>query len=240
MLIKEKYSALAEAARAVATPQLRNVGTIAGNLCQDVRCWYYRRSPITGTQHRCFRNGGTTCYALAGDNRYHSIFGGLKGCYAVSPSDIAPALIALNATMKTSRREIMIGELFAPLSPTTILDIDEIITEIQVPTPPLGAKSTFMKSRLRKAIDFAIVSVAVALTLEDKVCKNAVVALGGVFPTPFRATEVEEALKGKEVTESLVERAARMIVEKAKPLKMNAYKVPMTESLIKKAIATLI
>jgi xanthine dehydrogenase YagS FAD-binding subunit len=157
--INNKYTALAQAASRVATPHVRDMGTIGGNLAQLHRCWYFRKPD---NRFNCVRKGGTTCFAMMGDNRYHSIFGNVNKCIAVHPSDIAPALIALNASVVTNTRKINAENFFDVKTPgNTVLLPGEIITEIQIPAPPAGAKSAFLKFAIRKSIDFPIVNCAV-------------------------------------------------------------------------------
>jgi len=235
--IRGKYSMLAEAAHSVAAPQVRNMATIGGNLCQSVRCWYYRRSPGTGLSFFCRRKGGEQCYAVTGDNTYHAIIGG-KECNAAFPSDMAPALVALGAKVKivgsVGNRVIPLDDLYTVLG--NILEPDEILTEVQVPTPKPGTKQQYLKFRLRKAIDFAISSVAAAITTEAGVVSDAKIVLGGVAPTPYRVTSIEDTIKGETITESLAETLAKAAVAEATPLSMNAYKVPITKALVKRAI----
>ncbi len=236
-IIRSKYTILAEAAHSVAAPQIRNMGTISGNLCQDVHCWYYRRSPATGKSFFCYRKGGTDCYALAGNNTYHAIMGGDE-CFAVCPSDMAPALLALEAKIKvvgpTGGRAIPLEEFHTVLG--NILMPNEVITEIQVPTLKPGTTQRYLKFRLRKTIDFALSSVAAVITTEDRVVSNARIVLGGVAPTPYRALGAEDVVIGKVITESVVENSAKAAVSEAVPLSMNAYRVPITEALVKRAI----
>ncbi|MEM0216159.1 MAG: xanthine dehydrogenase family protein subunit M [Candidatus Bathyarchaeia archaeon] len=236
-LIKTKYNLLSEACRSVGTPQIRNMGTIGGNLCQDVQCWYYRASKSLGKVFHCLRKGGNVCYAVSGDNRFHSIFGG-KGCVAVCPSDVAIALTALDALVKTKgplgERVFPVSELYKDAALN--LGRSEIVTEIQVPEPPPEARQIWIKFRLRNSLDFAIVSVAVMLTLEEGVCKDVRIALGGVAPTPKRLKEVEDFLKGNYINSETAEKAGKMAVAKAFPLSHNAYKIPITESLVKRVI----
>ncbi len=237
VIIRDKYSLLVEAAHSVASPLVRNMATIGGNLCQDVRCWYYRRSPVTGLTFFCHRKGGEHCFAANGENQYHAIIGGNE-CHAVCPSDMAPALLALGAKVKiaspTGDKMVPLEEFYAPLG--NILKPDEIITEIQVPTPRSGTKQRYLKFRLRKVIDFAISSVAAVITTQAGVVSQARIVLGGVAPTPYRALSAEESLKGKVITESIAETSARAALSEAVPLSQNAYKMPITESLVKRAI----
>lgn len=236
-VVRSKYKMLAEAADLIASPQIRNMATIGGDLLQDVDCWYYRRPPITGRSFFCHRKGGTTCYAVAGDNRYHSIIG-RKGCSAVCPSDMALVLVALDAKIKimgpNGERVIKVEEFYTPQG--NILKPNELITEIQVPTIKPSTKQRYLKFRVRKAIDHAISSVAAAITTEAGVVTNARIVLGGVAPMPYRAFETEEAIIGKGITESVVEMSAKVAVSEAVPLSMNTYKLPITETLIKRAI----
>lgn len=236
-LIRDKYSLLVEAAHSVASPLVRNTATIGGNLCQDVRCWYYRRSPATGLSFFCHRKGGERCFAVNGENQYHAIIG-VNECHAVCPSDMAPALLALGARVNiaspTGDKSIPLEEFYTPLG--NILKPNEIITEIQVPTARFGTKQQYLKFRLRKTIDFAISSVAAVITIEGGVVSQARIALGGVAPTPYRAISAEEALKGKVITESIAETSAMAALSEAVPLSQNAYKMPITKSLVKRAI----
>jgi xanthine dehydrogenase YagS FAD-binding subunit len=236
-MIRDRYPMLAEAAHSVAAPQLRNMATVGGNLCQEVQCWYYRRSPVTGISYFCYRKGGKRCYAPAGENDYHAILNGDK-CYAVCPSDLAPALVALNATLRIAgpygERLLPLEKFYTPLG--NILKPYEMLTEVQVPTPTPGTRQKFVKFRLRKTLDFAIVSVAAATTMESNVVTGASIVLGGIAPTPYRAIGVEEMLRGKVITESVLEASASIVVSKGLPLRGNAYKIPITEALVRRAL----
>jgi xanthine dehydrogenase YagS FAD-binding subunit len=236
-LIRDRYVILAQAAHLVASPQIRNMASIGGNLCQDVNCWYYRRSPLTGTSFSCYRKGGIGCPAIDGDNRYHAIMGG-SGCYAVCSSDMAPALIALEAKVKIAspdgEKTIPLEELYTPLC--NPLNHNELITEIQIPTPRPSTKQIYLKFSLRKAIDPALSSVAAAITAEAGRVADARIVLGAVAPTPYRSLEAEGVIKGKAITENLAETAAKAAVSQATPLSMNAYKISITEALVKRVI----
>jgi len=238
-LVKTKYSLLAEACRSVGSPQIRYMGTIGGNLCQHVQCWYYRASKSLGIAFRCLRKGGNVCYAISGDNRFHSIFGG-KGCVAVCSSDAAVASTALGGSVKvkgpSGERVIPIDDFYTNIGAK--LEIGDIITEIQIPEPQADSKQVWIKFRLRNSLEFAIVSVAAMLKLkaEDAICENAKILLGAVAPTPKRATEAEETIKGRAINEKTAEEASKMAVAKAIPLNHNAYKIAITKSLVKRAI----
>jgi len=228
--INQKYAALAQAAGRAASPTIRFMGTIGGNLCQLHRCWYFRNHD---NRFNCIRKGGTTCFAMTGDNRYHSIFGAVDGCIAVHPSDIAPALVALNAKIVTSKkRSINAQDFWAVKGPqSTVLAVDEIVTEIQVPVPVAGSKSAFLKFALRKSIDFPIVNCAVSLGGgAARICLNA------VAPTPFRAAKGEEAIAGKTINELNAEAAGEAAVAAARPLPATRYKVQIAKELVKRTI----
>ena len=236
-ITREKYRILVAAAHSVGSPLVRNMATIAGNLCQDVRCWYYRRSPASGLTFCCRRKGGERCFAADGENQFHAIFNGNE-CHSVCPSDMAPALLALQARVKIAsppgERVVPLEEFYMPLG--NILEPDEIITEVQVPAPKPGTNQRYLKFRIRKAIDFAISSVAVVITAAAGIVTEARVVLGGVAPVPYRAFSAEEILSGRTIAEGIAETAAKAVVSEAVPLSQNAYKVPITESLIKRAV----
>jgi len=229
-VVQGDYAALAEAAGRVASPNIREMGTIGGNICQLARCWYYRNP---NNRFFCFRKGGPLCFAVAGENRYHAILGGAV-CFAVCPSDTAIALTALDATIVTNKRSIPIGDFYEVLGNT--LDNNEVVTEVQVPTPASGIKQTFTKFALRKSIDFAIVSVASAITTSGGKVSDARIVLGAVAPVPYRAIGAEDAIKGKAISESLAETAGAAAVAGAVPLSKNNYKIQIAKTLVKRAI----
>lgn len=208
-MIRKRYTALAEGAHRTATPHIREMGTIAGNICQFTRCWYFRNPD---NRFFCIRKGGKQCFAMAGDNRYHSIFGALKYCLAVNPSDTAPALVALNAKVKTNKRVIEAEQFWDMTVPgSTVLASDEIVTEIQIPAPAAGAKSAFIKFAIRKSIDFPIVNCAAMIGGGNaRICMNA------VYNKPYRATQAEEAIKGKSINEANADAAGAAAVSSAK------------------------
>ena len=234
--VKDRYPALAIAAHRTASPNIRQMGTLGGNICQDIRCWYYR-SPRN--RFPCLRKGGGRCYAIEGDNRYHSIFGGSVegGCYAVHPSDTAPALIVLDANIMTSRRTIKAEDFFeVGVGRTTVLDVDEIVTEIQVPAPAEGTRSTFIKFAMRASIDFPIVNCAVMISHSNGIATAARVCLNAVHVRPYRAYKAEEAIQGKAIDEPHAKAAGQASVSGAEPLKHNRYMIQVAETLVKRAI----
>jgi xanthine dehydrogenase YagS FAD-binding subunit len=234
--VKDRYPALAIAAHRTASPNIRQMGTIGGNICQDIRCWYYRNPR---NRFPCLRKGGGRCYAIDGDNRYHSIFGGSVegGCYAVHPSDTAPALIVLDANIVTSHRTIEAENFFeVEVGRTTVLDVDEIVTEIQVPAPADGTNSTFIKFALRTSVDFPIVNCAAMISNSDGVVSNVRICLNAVYVKPYRVCKAEETILGKAIDESNAKAAGQASVVGAEPLKHNRYMVQVAKTLVKRAI----
>lgn len=235
--IKERYGVLAEAARSVASPQIRNVATIGGNLCQDVRCWYYRYPRHIGGFMKCLRKGSGPCLAVKGDNRYHAILGG-KGCFAVCPSDTAVALAVLDGRITIAgpraERNIAVTDFYGPLG--NALKTGEMVKEIEIPGITSSAEQRFLKFTLRKPIDFAIVSVALALNTKDGICTDARIALGAVAAAPLRAKAAEEVIRGRPIDEMVAAEAAERALAGARPLSMNAYKVEIAKTLLRRAI----
>lgn len=239
-ILRDRYSALAQAASEVASPQLRNQGTIGGNICQKPRCWYYR-----GEFH-CLRKGGDTCYAYQGENQFHCIFGG-EGCYIVHPSDTAPALVAFEAAIRVSgpggTRPVPIAKFLVPPSENvqkeTILKPNEIVTEILLPPPAKGLRSSYRKVRARGSWDFALASIALALQFEGNKIIKARVVLGGAAPVPWRSKEVEEAITGRRLDADNVTRAASAAVKNAQPLKQNGYKISLFRGMIEEELAAI-
>ena len=228
-IVNTRYTALAQAAVRTASPHLREMGTIGGNICQMNRCWFFR---YVDNRFDCIRKGGNMCYAMAGDNRYHSIFGGVKACFAVNPSDTAPALVALNAKVVTNKRTIEIDKFWDVGIPgSTVLAVGEIVTEIQIPTPATGVKSAFIKMALRKSIDFPVVNCAAAISSSDaRICLNA------VYNLPYRATKAEDAIKGKAIDETSAEAAGTAAVSGAVALPYNKWKIQIAKTLVKRTI----
>jgi xanthine dehydrogenase YagS FAD-binding subunit len=236
-LLNERYPVLAEAARTVATPQIRNAATIGGNLCQDVRCWYYRYPRHIGGPILCARKGKGPCLAVKGDNRYHALMGAKK-CFAVCPSDTAVALAALDGQITIAcldgERKIAVTEFYNPLGNS--LKRGEMVTGVEVPSVEEESRQAFLKFTLRKPVDFAIVSVATAITLKGGLCTDARIALGAVAAGPVRATKAEKILVGRPVDDTAAADAAEAALADAKPLSMNAYKIEIAKTLVKRAI----
>jgi xanthine dehydrogenase YagS FAD-binding subunit len=198
--IRERFSLLAQAASSAATPQLRNMGTVGGNLCQKPRCWYYRNKLF-----HCWLKGGDTCFAEDGENKYHAILGADR-CHAVHPSDLAPALMALDATIRVVGPdldgEISLAELYTKPTEShrqmTILGPGELITEIRVPTPKGDSRGVYLKAMERQSWSFALVSVAAHLRREGDHIADARIVLGGVAAIPWRAKDSEKILMGRD------------------------------------------
>jgi len=234
--VRNGHAALAEAAHRTASTHLREMGTIGGNICQDIRCWYYRNPQ---NRFPCLRKGGGRCYAIDGDNRYHSIFGGSveKGCYAVHPSDTAPALLVLGALAKTTKRTIPLDDFFGvDVRKTTVLDPDEIVTELRIPAPTKGMKSAFLKFALRKSIDFPIVNCAAAVTLSGDRVASAKICLNAVYVKPYRASAGEELIRGKSLSDEDIGAAADAAVSGAVPMTRNRYMIQVARTLVKRTL----
>ena len=236
-LLNKSYRVLTEAARTIASPQIRNMATLGGNLCQDVRCWYYRYPHHIGGTVQCLRKGSGTCLAVKGDNRYHAITGG-KRCFAVCPSDTATALAALDGHIRIKgpkgERNIAVTDFYNPLG--NAVGKDEMVTEIVTPSVSCKTQQSFLKFTLRKPVDFAIVSVASVITVENNICTDARIVLGAVAPAPLRVRDAEEKLLGKPITEESAIEAAEAAMSGVSPLSRNAYKIQITKALVKKAI----
>src|SRR5262244_3962693 len=239
-LIRRQYTVLAEAAETVATPQIRNVGTLAGNVCQRPWCWYFRNG------FPCYKNGGNTCFSFGGENQFHAIFGGGPS-YIVHPSDTAVALLALDAKFRiagpTGERILPAAEFFAlpQQNPAreNVLGPDEALAEIQMPATRMGTRSTYHKIMDREAWTHAVVSAAIVLEMDKQVCRSARVVLGGVAPVPWRLPKVEQMLAGQRINEALAAKAGETALEGAKPLAKNAYKVPLTKGVVRRTLLEL-
>jgi len=238
--IGEKYLVLAQAAAEVASPQLREQGTIGGNLCQRPRCWYFR-----GDFH-CAKKGGDNCYSVDGENQYHVIFGGAP-CFAVHPSDTAVALVALQAQLMIAGpsgiRAIKIENFFIgpdkSIEKENILAPNEIVTEVQLPPISGKARSSYRKIRARRAWDFALTSVGIVLQFENEKVSKARIVLGGVAPYPWRVEAAEKLLIGKKPDGAAATAAGQAAAEGANPMRDNAYKVEMVKGAVEESILAL-
>ena len=240
-VVRKSFPGLAEAAHSIATPQIRNLGTVGGNLCQRPRCWYFRLEEVI-----CLKKGGSECYAANGENKYNAIIAGGPS-YIVHPSDLAPMLLALGARVtvigQAGKRIIPLDKFFTLPSEGNIrrenvLRNDDIITEIQGPATPLAGHSTYLKFKERDSLDFALASVAAAVQLlPNKTVKEARIVLGGVAPIPWRVPAAERYLAGKALTPEVLAEAGKLALAEAKPLEKNAYKVPLTQTLVRRALA---
>lgn len=240
--VRRRCPALAEAAAAAATPQLRNAGTLGGNLCQRPRCWYFR-----DPEFPCLRKGGDECFAVDGRNKFHAVIGG-GPCHIVHPSDTATALLALDASILV-RRE---GRTHAvPLARFHVLpedDVeretqlrpDEVVTGVDVPLTAANARSGFTKFKYRDSWDFAVVAAAAALDVSGGVVRGGRVALGGVAPVPWLDAGATAALRGLDGSEEALDRLAAAVLTDAEPMTENAFKVPLARTLMRRTVARLL
>ncbi len=238
-LLRERYGLLADAARTVASPQIRNAGTLGGNVSQDTRCWYYRYGVD------CYRAGGNTCYAAAPEamNREHALFGASR-CVAVTPSDTAPALVALDAEMvvRNARGERVIAAADFFMEPSvdiqrmTVLDPDDLLTAIRLPASWAGADFYFEKVADRKSWDFALVSIAAAFRTSGAQIDEASIVCGAVQCVPRRLHDVEVLISGRPRNEETAALAGAEAIRGAEPLDFNHFKIPLMENLVKRAV----
>jgi xanthine dehydrogenase YagS FAD-binding subunit len=239
-VIKAQYGILSEAAELVASPQIRNQGTLGGNVSQDVRCWYYREG------WPCYRAGGNICYAdtPVGRNREHAIFGANR-CVAVHPADTVPALIVLDAkfVLQTSKGQRVVDAEDYFLGPEiditriNILQSGDLLTAIRIPAAWAGAKFYFEKVRDRNVWDFPLMNVASAMVMQGNTIDRIRLAVSAVAPRPMRLKDVEDAVKGKPADATTGEMAGNLAVKDAVPLQFNAYKIPLMRNLVKRSIS---
>jgi xanthine dehydrogenase YagS FAD-binding subunit len=238
--VQQQAPLLAMAAGKVGTPQIRNMGTIGGNICQRPRCWYYRNN------YPCFKHGGTVCFSATGENDYHAILEGGPS-FIVHPSDTAPALVALGATVRIAtrgrERTVPISQFFVtprqdPRRENILLP-DEIVTAIEVPNAPAGSAAVYLKEMVREVWDFALCSVAAMVTVRNGVVQEARIVLGGVAPVPYRALKAEAAITGRPLDDASATAAGAAAVDGARPLAKNGYKVPLTQAVVKRALLSL-
>lgn len=236
--VRRRYTALADAAGHAATPQIRNMATVGGNLLQRPRCWYFRSE-----QFNCRKKGGERCFAIEGENQYHAIFNN-QLCAIVHPSATATALIALDARLELTgakgTREVALEEFFVTpeqdIRRENKIGADELITEIRLPAPLPAAKSVYLKQGEKESFDWPIAEVAVVLERAGARVNRASVILGAAAPVPFRASAVERAVTGRVLSEEIVRTAAQAALREATPLSENGYKLPIFETLLRRAL----
>ncbi len=237
--VRDRYGLLADAADLVASPQIRNQGTLGGNLTQDTRCWYYRDG------WNCYRAGGTICYAdtPTAMNREHCIIGASR-CVAVNPSDTAPALVALDAEMEIhgsgGTRVVTAEDYFVgpdvDIMRMTVLEPGDLLTAVRLPETWAGARFYFEKSRDRQVWDFALASVASAVKIVNGTVEDIRIAVNGVAPTPLRLRASEDAVRGRQLTEDVAVRAGEAAVQGVRPLHHNGFKVALLRNLVTRAV----
>jgi len=240
-LIRGQFAVLSEAAESIATPQIRTQATVGGNLCQRPRCWYYRNEETV-----CLKKGGDECFSYAGLNKYNAILGGGPS-YIVHPSDLATALLCIGAKLVTTQRVLSVSDFFTLPSesdPTreNVLEPNEVIRSIELGqsrTADTGWKSTYIKFMERESFDFAISAVALMLEFDGDRIAEARMCLGGVAPIPWRCESTEKLLVGRTIDDKLCEEAGEDALRGAEPLEFNEYKIPLTKSLIAKALREL-
>lgn len=237
-IIQDRYPALAKAAFEVASPQLRNQGTLGGNICQKPRCWYYRG------EFQCLRKGGEKCFAYKGENEFHCIFGSGGICFIVHPSDTAPVLVAYEAMVQVvgpkGTRRIPLEKFHVlpsdDVQKETVLKSNEILTDVFLPPPMEGTRSSYRKVRTRRSWDFALAGVALHLRFKGDGVERARVVLSGAAPIPWRSKEVEGAITGRRLDADTVAQAAEAAVKNAQPLEHNAYKVALFRGLLEEEL----
>lgn len=237
--IKEKYFALHQAASHAATPQIRNMATLGGNLAQRTRCWYFRSK-----NHDCYRKGSSTCFAQIGENEYHAIIKN-ENCGSVHSSSLSTALMAFDAAAEITSADgkvkiVSMNDFFVnpdvDRTKENILEANEIITAVILPKIKEGMMSHYIKMGERESNDWPIADVAVVVELAGQKCKKASIVLGAAAPIPMHSVAAEEAIKGKEINEEIARNAGLEAMKDATPMSQNAYKVPIFETIIKRAI----
>jgi xanthine dehydrogenase YagS FAD-binding subunit len=237
--VRQRYEAVATAAEEAATPQIRNLATVGGNLLQRPRCWYFRNPDI-----QCLKKGGNKCYAVGGLNRYHAILGGGPS-FIVHPSNLAPALMAFDASVRlagpSGERTAALDKFFTlpNVNPPreNLLEPGEVLTEVIIPAPPRGTRSVYIEAREKQSYDWPLVSVAAVITVDHgRVVRNARVVIGAVAPIPWRSPEAEKVLAGARLDRDAATQAAEAALKPAAPLRDNGYKVAIAKVLVRRAI----
>ncbi len=239
--VRDRYAALADAAGHAATPNVRQAATIGGNILQRPRCWYFRNADF-----HCLKKGGGRCYAQEGENDYHAVFGN-RVCAIVHPSAVATALSAIGAQLEVAsakkQRSIAIDDFFVrpdvDIQREHVLAPDEILIGIHLPAPSPGMRTAYLKLGEKESFDWPIAEAAVRLDFEPgaaRVVKSARIVLGAAAPIPWRASKAEGWLVGKPITEATARQAASAAIEGATPLAQNAYKLPLLETVVRRAL----
>ena len=240
VLVRDRFSVLAEAAESVASPQIRKAGTLAGNVCQRPWCWYFRNG------FQCYKAGGSVCYSVRGENQLHAIFGGGPS-YIVHPSDVAPALVALDTSFRVvgpeGERTLSAADFFVlprqDAEHENVLADDEVLASVELPAPGSGMRSAFHKEMDREAWTHALASAAVVLDMDGGVVRSARIVLGGVAPIPWRVPEAEALLAGNRVTPEVARAVGAAAVAGARAMSKNAYKIPLARSVVERTVLTL-
>jgi len=239
-IIRQKFNILTQAAGQVGTTQIRNMGTLGGNICQRPRCMYFRHPHFP-----CYKKGGDKCYAVAGEHRYyHSIMKNGR-CVMAHPSDIAPALAALDAEViiagSEGEKKMTLQDFFAPGNgfTETVLKPGEFLTGVQVPNPKGKTYQSFLKRRIRHSTDFALSSVATVARITDGICEDIRIVLGGIAPFPYMALRAAEILKGRKLAEKLISQAGEASLAEAHPLPKNRYKIDLVTALVRRALTSM-
>jgi len=236
--VQNNYRALYESAAHAATPQIRNMATMGGNLMQRPRCWYFRSK-----NHHCLKKGGDTCFAQVGQNQFHGIFNTAL-CPCVHPSSLATALVAYDGKVELTgaegKRVISLAEFFTPsendVTCENVAESQEIITNIILPPVDDNTRSYYIKQGQRESYDWSMGDVAVVLKMDGRTCRDARIILGAASSVPYRLPKVEDMLKGNRITEKLARQAGEAAVEDATPLQHNQYKVPMFKTIVQRTI----
>ena len=239
-IIRKRFSILSQAARQIGTTQIRNMGTVGGNLCQRPRCMYFRHIDFP-----CYKKGGRTCYAVSGEHRFdHSVINYGK-CVVAHPSDMAPALIALNASAiiatSNGERQVPLKDFFPGPNDysETVLQPRELLAAVRVPNESRKTHQLFLKHRVRHSSDFALVSAAMAADVSEGIVQDIRIIMGGIAPSPYVTNKTGEIIIGKALNAKLISRAAKASMEDARPLPHNGYKIDLAKALVKSALKSI-
>ena len=239
-IIRQRFSILSQAARQIGTTQIRNMGTLGGNLCQRPQCLYFRHPDFP-----CYKKGGRKCYAVGGEHRYdHSVINYGK-CVVAHPSDMAPALIALNASAiivtSNGERQVPLQDFFLSSDDytETVLKPGELLLEVRVPNESSKTNQLFLKHRVRHASDFALASVAIVAEMSGEIVQDIRIVMGGIAPSPYIADGTEEMINGKGLDPELILEVAEASIDGARPLPLNGYKIDLAKALVKRALESI-